>query len=154
MRTVQSLLVMREPDLARVSQNQDSPLLDQHHSDMMSSLHSNFANSTTLHDGSADFNTTSTHVVGSQSSSQATLLQMSPGARQSIDSTGSSKNTEDEDRASVGLPKPENVTHQVNGYYHAVPLSSTPNNNRRIKKTDRKDLHMKSLRDWVSFRID
>lgn len=211
MRTVQSLLVMREPNLARLGSSQEvnggiSPLpLDQHPSEMSSlSLHSNFANSTVLQQEVTSTSTTATTLSGCSSSDRgtdgsctddeinrtiyggatnannsssnnkltgngsnsannvSTTTLMSPGARQSIDATSlnsaSSKNTEDDDCVSssrnsnlAGLVKPDNSSGlQQNGLHIQAP-TSTPHN-RRIKKLDRKELHLKSLRDWVSIK--
>ncbi|XP_031781913.1 flocculation protein FLO11 isoform X2 [Nasonia vitripennis] len=204
MRTVQSLLVMREPDLARLGSSQEvnggiSPLpLDQHPANMSSlSLHSNFANSTALQQDISSTSTTATTLSGGSSSegrgtdgssctddeinrtifggannassklasngssaNVSTTTLMSPGARQSIDATSlnsaSSKNTEDDDCVSSsrnsnlsGLAHKQDsgCALQQNGYHVQAP-TSTPHN-RRLKKLDRKELHLKSLRDWA-----
>lgn len=198
MRTVQSLLVMREPDLTRLGSSQEvnggiSPLpLEQHPPDMSSlSLNSNFANSTVLQeeitstattlsgrsssegrgtDGSGsctDDEINRTIFVGSNNASNrssanaSTTTLMSPGERQSIDAaslhSASIKNTEDDDCVSscrnpglAALVQNQNngCAPQQNGYRIQAP-TSTPQN-RRLKKLDRKELHLKSLRDWVS----
>ncbi|XP_058793114.1 uncharacterized protein DDB_G0271670-like [Phymastichus coffea] len=158
MRTVQSLLVMREPDLARVNVQQDSALFDQQpDATSLLSLPANFVNSTALHDGGGGAVAIDESMISrkgsvngsSKTSSQTTLVPISPAVRRQSIASACAKNAEDEDRASlIDLAKQENGEQglQSNGYCHALPLSSTPNA-QRIKKHDGKDLHGKLLRD-------
>ncbi|XP_011495325.1 PREDICTED: LOW QUALITY PROTEIN: uncharacterized protein DDB_G0271670 [Ceratosolen solmsi marchali] len=174
MRTVQSLLVMREPDLARLSASQEAVasacILDQGPDISSLSLQSSFANSTTLQetpmavcasgDRANDVNyccTTDDEVgrgafgsgkVSNGSSTSAHLLN--PGTRQSIDAASlnstSSKNTEDEDGNSNSNSLSSNSCYRE--HINVSTPTSTPHN-RKVKKSDRKEMHLKALRDWA-----
>lgn len=160
MRTVQSLLTMREPDLTRLSSSAEitggdlSPtnfanstsLLHHHHhhQDNLTTCSSSDRGSSSCTDDEA--NRTSVFLNGkhptemsSKTSSSTTL--MSPGARQSIDSS-SSKEEE------TVTPRSFAPSRRESGSL-LTPLSSTPNRSRTKKVHDRKDLHFKTLRDWV-----
>ncbi|XP_012279537.1 uncharacterized protein LOC105699254 [Orussus abietinus] len=102
MRTVQSLLAMREPDLARVSMAENNTC----HVDRDASLQPNFANSTAMQDSFGGELERSGYVKGNDDRGNPLL----PGTRRSLDATslnsGSSKTTEtttttEEDDAAV-----------------------------------------------------
>ena len=120
MRTVQSLLAMREPDLARVTsmeENGSSPSPVDHHNNLSLSLQSNnFVNSTTLPaasfvgsspDRSPELSNEGDNRSLCKSSFRTAetndnqLTSLLPGARRSLDATslnsGSSKTTEEDE---------------------------------------------------------
>ncbi|XP_031836216.2 uncharacterized protein LOC116428567 [Nomia melanderi] len=164
MRTVQSLLAMREPDLARITPDDNCICVDQnrhnnHHNEVSLSLQNNsFVNSTTLQeaisytdrrncdrekesrgsdsDNRTCFVKTLSHVVEANRSLQNLL----PGGRRSIDATslnsGSSKTTEEEDV----LPANNsfNVTLPEHDRTFMFTPTSTPNKcTRKIEKKER-----------------
>lgn len=166
MRIVQSLLAMREPDLAMVSLNEEE-LLSLPLDNQLSSLQSNnFVNSTILNDavsynggcsssdrGSTEsgpdserisFVKSSSCMMDSSMSSSSTLQSFLPGARSSIDATslnsnsGSGKTTEEEDTRTNSTASGEYiVSRELFPSRKLCHTSSTPN--RRIaKKTDKK----------------
>lgn len=126
MKTVQSLLAMREPDLARITSidhNESSPPPINHHNNhhnqvSLSIQNSSFVNSTTLQEA-AGYPTRSSSNRGNESSGtdndsrtcfmktsnvvmvERSLHSLVPGVRRSLDATslnsGSSKTTEEED---------------------------------------------------------
>ncbi|XP_066600322.1 uncharacterized protein [Prorops nasuta] len=155
MRTVQSLLSMREPDLARVSpidESESSPSPIDHH-ESLSLQNDSFANSTTLDAGSTGSssdrgNETGSSIDGgsrssfSKSSSSAVetvrnLPHLLPGARRSLDATslnsGSSKTTEEDDAPLLAHRNGPTVRHDpLNGISASTPT-------RKFKKDEKKD---------------
>lgn len=123
MRTVQSLLLMREPDLAKMScenlQLSDDKILNETH-DFETG---NFANSTILADVNGCFSSSprssgQNETLDEISKRESSLCSSTPGARNSIDSTslnsGSSK--EDEVQSNIGNAVPfTKQAHLVNG---------------------------------------
>lgn len=161
MRTVQSLLSMREPELARISsmENGDSsPSPTDHHrhnndrNDVSLSLQSSFMNSLSLQD-SAGYARRSCSDRGNESSSTDNDSRSSyakssndvnrslfPGVRRSLDATslnsGSSKTTEEEDvlannNNSFNMSIPDHE-----GIFTCTP-SATPS--RRVRKVEKKE---------------
>ncbi|XP_033223165.1 uncharacterized protein LOC117176901 [Belonocnema kinseyi] len=152
MRTVQSLMAMREPDLARVSSMEEngsspSPVDHQHHNDLSLSLQSNnFVNSTTLPDvsfvgSSSDRGTESSNegdcrsFCKTSSSTAETninhLTSLLPGARRSLDATslnsGSSKTTEEDE-----------VLPTTNNYVDSIAKREFfGSDSRRVKKVEK-----------------
>ena len=159
MKTVQSLLAMREPDLAKITpieNNESSPSpIDHHrhnhHSEAFSSLQNgSFANSTALqevtgfpagpgsgqraeNDSRTCFLKTSSNVAGVERSLQSLL----PGVRRSLDATSlnsaSSKTTEEEDALpnnnSLNVSMPEHE-----GMFMYTPTSTPNKYTRKIEK--------------------
>lgn len=152
MRTVQSLMAMREPDLARVTSMQEngsspSPVDHQNYNDLSLSLQSNnFVNSTTLPDvsfvgSSSDRGTESSNegdcrsLYKSSSSTAETndnhLTSLLPGARRSLDAaslnSGSSKTTEEDE-----------VLPTANNYVDSIAKREFfGSDSRRVKKVEK-----------------
>ncbi|KAG7189496.1 hypothetical protein KM043_017190 [Ampulex compressa] len=156
MRTVQSLLSMREPDLARITPTEDgsspSPVEAHHHEASLPLQTDSFVNSTTLQD--AAYVGCSSSDRGNESSStegdnrtcfpkslrnstevDRNLQNLLPGVRRSLDSTslnsGSSKATEEELRETMNGSIVER-----DRMFVGTP-TSTPV--RRTKKVDKKE---------------
>ncbi|XP_072764443.1 uncharacterized protein [Anoplolepis gracilipes] len=156
LRTVESLLAMREPDLARVTPIEDngsspSPTVDHRHHDTSLSLPSgNFANSTMLQDvtyaspgsshgnesissGQQDDSRSASLIKPSVTEFTRNLHAFVPGVRRSPDTTSwnssSSKTTEEED--TVALATPSNGT-TSNG----TPTSTLSRTAKRLEKKE------------------
>ncbi|XP_003702840.1 uncharacterized protein LOC100877540 [Megachile rotundata] len=165
MRTVQSLLAMKEPDLARISpvgNNESSPSpVDRHrhnnHHESLTLQNNSFANSTSLQENS-DYKRHSICDRGNESSGtdndsrtcflkspngvevDRNLQNLLPGVRRSIDATslnsGSSKTTEEED----GLP--HNTSFNVSlpehdGIFMCTPTSTPVRRSRKVEKKEK-----------------
>ncbi|XP_026671619.1 cell wall protein RBR3-like isoform X2 [Ceratina calcarata] len=163
MRTVQSLISMREPELARSSptENGDSSPSptdhhrhNDHHNDVSLSLQNSFTNSLSLQD-SAGYTRRSCSDRGNESSStdndsrssyvkspnnvKRNLQNLFPGVRRSLDATslnsGSSKTTEEEDVLAINNSFNVSIPDHE-GIFTCTP-SATPN--RRIRKVEKKE---------------
>lgn len=167
MRTVQSLLGMREPELARVSpiDNNDSPPSpvdnhrhNNHHSDVSLTLQNNgFVNSGSQepanyarrsssdrgNDSSSTDNDSRTCFLKSSSSNAMEVgrsLRNLPGVRRSLDATSLNSGSSKTTEEEDGLPN-NNSFNSVSLTEHerifVCASSSTPN--RRVKKTEKKE---------------
>ncbi|XP_076234352.1 uncharacterized protein LOC143179154 [Calliopsis andreniformis] len=163
MKTVKSLLTMREPDLAKmmsIEHNESSPSPTDHHrhsnhyNEAPLSLQNNsFVNSTMLQEAAAhstrptsdrgidndsrtSFLKTSSNVVEVERS----LCSLLPGVRRSLDATslnsGSSKTTEEED----GLPNSNSLNVSIpdhDGIFLYTPTSTPNKYNRKAEKKEK-----------------
>ena len=164
MRTVQSLLSMREPDLARVSStetSESSPSPVDHHRDSdahndeslnlqnvgyggRSSCDGENESSSTDNDSRTCFLKTSSKIIAAGVNQN--LQGLRPGVRMSIDATslnsGSSKITEEEDLLSNSNCCNGSIITDRDGVFLNAPTSSTPN--KRGKKVEEKEKEDKS----------
>lgn len=155
LRTVESLLAMREPDLARVTPIEDngsspSPTVDHRHHDTSLSLpNGNFANSTMLQEatyppgnghGNESISNDQQDDSGSGSLIKPPVAEFArnlhafvPGVRRSPDtaswnSSSSSKTTEEEDTVALATPS--------NGTSNGTPTSTLSRTAKRLEKRE------------------
>ncbi|XP_033187014.1 uncharacterized protein LOC117155282 [Bombus vancouverensis nearcticus] len=168
MRTVQSLLLMREPDLTRISSIENngsspSPIEDHrynnHHNEVSVTLQDgSYVNPTCLQgaigyssydhgtessstdNDSRSFVKTSSNIVEVSQS----LRDLLPGIRRSVDTTslnsGSSKTTEEEDL----LPNNNCLNVSISNHKHIYVCTPTSTPNRRVRKVEKKEKPPKS----------
>lgn len=167
MRTVQSLLLMREPDLTRISieNNESSPSpieghrYNNHHNEVSVTLQDgSYVNPTCLQGAigysSYDHGTESSSTDNDSRSfvkSSSNIVEVSqslhnllPGIRRSLDTTslnsGSSKTTEEEDL----LPNNNCLNVSISNHKHIYVCTPTSTPNRRVRKVEKKEKSSKS----------
>lgn len=168
MRTVQSLLSMREPDLARISSienNESSPSpiehhhYNNHHNEVSETLQDGgYVNTTCLQEaigysscdhGNESSSTDNDSRCFVKSSSNIVEISQSlhdllPGIRRSLDATslnsGSSKTTEEEDL----LPNNNYLNVSISNHKHIYVCTPTSTPYRRVRKVEKKEISSKS----------